>query len=144
MARAQMRIAFDIGGVLSKYPDVLRPIISAMRKGGIEVFVITDMHNRAEVIETLALNGFDMIPEGYVFTADYNVHGEGCKAVLLEDLGIDIFLDDFIGYTTVGGAPIRCLVMPDASKPYYHPDWKVPGVQPDFGRRVYQKKEKGQ
>lgn len=37
----QLRISFDIGGVLTKRPDVFRPMIEALIKGGAEVFVIT-------------------------------------------------------------------------------------------------------
>ena len=37
-----MKIAFDIGGVLSKYPDTFRPIITALEAGGIECHIITD------------------------------------------------------------------------------------------------------
>ena len=38
-----MKMAFDIGGVLGKYPNVFRPMVSALQKGGAEVFVLTDM-----------------------------------------------------------------------------------------------------
>ena len=37
------KMAFDIGGVLGKYPNVFRPMVSALQKGGAEVFVLTDM-----------------------------------------------------------------------------------------------------
>ena len=51
-----------------------------------------------------------------------------CKAVLLSELKIDIFFDDFIGYlawdSSLGPAPIRLLVMPDPYKPYWADSWK--------------------
>jgi len=58
-------------------------------------------------------------------------HYPSCK-----ELGIDILIDDFIGYVAVEGAPVRLLVMPDATKPYYDPNWKTDGSEGDFGRRT--------
>lgn len=135
-----MRIAFDIGGVLSKYPDILRPLALLLQHAGVDVLVITDMHDHAAVVGVLALNGFEFIPPANVFTADYDKHGEGCKAELLKELRVDVFLDDFIGYVVPGGAPVRLLVMPDASRPYYHESWKMPDGEATFGRRTYQRK----
>lgn len=131
-----MRVAFDIGGVLSKYPDIFRDLIKRMVRAGVDVFVITDMHDMDQIEGMLTLNGFEsLLP--FTHSADYDTHGEGCKAELLRELKIDLFFDDFIGYVTAGGCPVRCLVMPDASRPYYHDSWKgVPG-EPEFGRRVY-------
>ncbi len=134
-----MRVAFDIGGVLSKYPGQFRLLSRILDEAGIEVHIITDMHPKETVLEHLALNGFEFIPADHVHSADYDAYGEGCKAVLLEQLRIDLFVDDFIGYVAAGGAPIRLLVMPDATRPYYHDDWHVPGDQPLFGRRVWTK-----
>lgn len=135
-----VRVAFDIGGVLSKYPDILREMARALMLGGASIFVITDMLDRSAVLEMLVRNGFEFVPVENVYTADYDTHGEGCKAVLLESLRIDVFLDDFIGYAAVGGAPVRCLVMPDASLPYYAEAWQTVGDEGSFGRRVYPRK----
>ena len=139
MSDRPVRVAFDIGGVLSKYPDELRRLARCVVAGGGEVFVITDMHDRAHVLDTLAANAFGFVPAENVYTADYDQHGEGCKAELLRELVVDVFLDDFVGYVTPGGAPIRCLVMPDASKPYYHESWTTLGGEPTFSRRTYSK-----
>lgn len=132
-----IRIAFDIGGVLSKYPDILRPLLRTLVDGGASVFVLTDMHPHALVMATLKINGFDFIEEAAVIVADYTKHGEGCKAELLKSLAIDIFLDDFIGYVADPSCPIRCLVMPDSSRPYYATTWKTVDGEADFGRRTY-------
>ena len=143
----RLRVAFDIGGVVSKYPAEFKLMIEALNRGGAQVFVISDM-KKEKIIETLRLNKLlgdawdeDLIDESYVFSADYDVHGEGCKAILLEDLEIDMFFDDFIGYAAAGGCPIRLLVMPDASKPYWHEEWKTPDGDGEFGRRKYSKRE---
>jgi hypothetical protein len=134
-----MKVAFDIGGVLSKYPDIFRPLVKKLLKAEVDVHIITDMHDLGQIDEMLRLNGFDT-STFHIHSADYATHGEGCKAELLRELGIDIFFDDFIGYVAVPGCPIRCLVMPDATRPYYHESWKgVPG-EPEFGRRVYKEK----
>lgn len=143
-----MKIAFDIGGVLSKYPDQFREMLKDFSNS--EIFVITDMHDKAEVVKMLTDNGFIKTVVGFgpigpiyeqnVYCADYKTHGDMCKAVLLKELGIDIFFDDFVGYTnwdsSLGPAPIRLLVMPDPWKPYWADSWKVP-VESDFGRRRY-------
>lgn len=133
-----LRVAFDIGGVISKYPDIMCRMIAALVIGGAEVHIVTDMHDHAEVMRQLAMNGLDAIAPERVHCADYNAHGEGCKAELLAALGIDVFLDDFIGYVSAGGCPVRLLVMPDASKPYYADDWRIDS-EPGFGRRVYRR-----
>ena len=43
-----MKLAFDIGGVLGKYPSVFLPMVSALGHGGAEVFVITEIKINAE------------------------------------------------------------------------------------------------
>ena len=105
--RRIVKIAFDISGVISKYPDEMRQL---MALPDAEIFVITDMHEKTEVLKMLTDNGF-MISEDHVLCADYATYGEMCKAVLLRDLKIDILLDDFVGYmqwdSSFGKAPIR-------------------------------------
>jgi hypothetical protein len=134
-----MKIAFDIGGVLSKYPEQLREVARTFFEAGHDVFVITDMHDKAEVAETLDDNGFGFVSVSNIYCADYATHGELCKAVLLKKLDIDIFLDDFLGYvqwdSALGKAPICLLVMPNALLPYWSETWKTKANQ-DFGRRV--------
>jgi len=130
-----MKAAFDIGGVLSKYPAIFKPLMLALMAAGHEVHVITDMHDRDASMKMLLMNGFSFIPAEHVHNADYALHGELCKAVVLRELGIDIFFDDFPGYLTIG-CPVRCQVLPDPHKPYYAPEWKTDGSEGDFGRRV--------
>lgn len=136
---ANLKIAFDIGGVLSKYPETFKKLIAGLWCGGVNLYVITDMHKRDEVLKQLSDNGFSMIPPENVYCADYNTHGEFCKAVLLRDLKIDIFFDDFVGYVNwdsqFGEAPIRCLLAPNAFKPYWDESWKCEGGE--FGRRKF-------
>ena len=143
-----MKIAFDIGGVISKYPEKFRWLMISLGVN-MELFVITDMHDKAEVIKLLKLNNIE-VSEDHVYCADYKTHGEMCKAVLLAELGIDILIDDFIGYTvwdsSLGPAPIRLLVMPDPLQPYWADSWKLsedPNTkdEADFGRRKYYKKD---
>lgn len=150
-----MRVAFDIGGVLSKYPGEFRELVNCLVRGANEIHVISDMHPREKIIQVLRMNHFiaddpwplderALILEENVHSADYDTHGEACKAVLLEQLGIHMFFDDFIGYVAprVGEhGTIRLLVMPDHEKPYYNDSWKMPDDEPIFGRRAYSKKQ---
>lgn len=118
-----MKFAFDIGGVLSKYPDTFRPIIAALEAGGIECHIVTDMPDRTKALAMLAANGFGMIPAARVHNADYAKHGELCKAVVLRKIGADVLVDDHPGYLTEG-CPVRLHLCPDPHAPYDAPDWK--------------------
>lgn len=146
-----MKIAFDIGGVLSKYPGVFRPLVNWLRMASadlpsyrsryagmyepIEVYVISDIHDRDKMIGMVHGNGFDIDPD-HIHSADYATHGENCKAVLCEELGIDLLIDDHPGYIAQIGSPrVRLLVMPDPNEPYYADDWQTDGSEGDFGRR---------
>jgi hypothetical protein len=130
-----VKIGFDIGGVLSKYPDILTPFVNSLVENcpDIEVHVLTDMHPIEKCRDWVARNGLKVKPEN-VHSCDYKEHGELCKTVKCKELSIDILMDDFIGYVAEG-APIRLLVMPDAKRPYYHDDWQTDGSEGDFGRR---------
>jgi hypothetical protein len=132
-----MRIAIDIGGVISKYPDQFRELIHSLSDH--EIFIITDMHDKSEVVKILQDNEI-FVSEENVYCADYATYGEFCKAELLRELKIDIFVDDFLGYLQwdyrFGKPPIRLLMMPDATQPYWHDTWKV-SVESDFGRRKF-------
>lgn len=135
-----LKVGFDVGGILSKdnrWRELA--IIITYSYTETEVYVITDMHDKYKVLQVLSDNDLDFIPPERVFCADYARWGEACKAVLLKELQIDIFFDDFVGYlqwdSKLGPAPLRCLVMPDWNKPYYHDKWRNAG-EADFGRRV--------
>ena len=135
-----LKIAFDIGGVLSKYPDQFRKLVRKLQEPGpspgsspIEVHVISDMHDVNKMHTMLIDNGF-FIEKDKVHSADYKEHGEFCKTYLCQQLGIDILIDDFIGYVAEGDF-IRLLTMPNSSMPYYHDTWKTDGSEGDFGRR---------
>ena len=130
-----IKIGFDIGGVLSKYPDIFRPMVHALVAGGAEVHVLTDMHKRDETLSMLRGNEFiPPILEEHVHNSDFETYGESCKAVLLRDLKIDMFMDDFPAYVA-SGCPVRLLVLPDLSRPYYHDSWITSGTEGEFGRR---------
>lgn len=133
---AVVRIGFDVGGVLSKYPATLKPLLGALHFcPGVEVWIISDMHPEQKIIDMLELNEV-WFYKHRVRSADYRAHGEASKAILCEQLHIDVLIDDFIGYVGVPGTPpVRLLVMPDASQPYYADDWKTDGSEGDFGRR---------
>lgn len=132
------RVAFDIGGVLSKYPDFFRAVIESFTESGIECHVITDMHIRLDTLNMLKENGID-IPDERVHNSDYEQYGEACKAMVMKEYKIDVLFDDFMGYLIwpfEEKAPIRFLTMPDATRPYWHEKWKAEG---NFGRRTFKK-----
>lgn len=138
-----MKIAFDVGGVLSKYPQVFRPLLEVLAESfGVEVYVVSDMHPETKIIDMLTLNDLYRFVD-FVRSADYKTHGEMCKAVLCRELGIDLLIDDHMGYLATPGKPlVRLLVMPDPTLPYYatavepgDPHWNTDGSEGDFGRR---------
>lgn len=129
-----IRVAIDIGGVLSKYPEVFLPLVRALHDGGAEVHVVTDMHARDDTLDILRRNGFGFIPADRVHNSDFETYGEACKAVILRRLEIDVFIDDFPAYLAEG-CPVRLLVQPDLSRPYYHDSWRTNGNEGEFGRR---------
>lgn len=129
-----VKVGFDIGGVLSKYPDILRPVVAALLASPrVEVHVLSDMFPHAKCVAFVHENGFHVPPER-IHSCDYGTHGELCKAEKMREIGIDIMLDDFPGYLAEGCA-LRLLVMPDPHRPYYHDEWKTDGSEGDFGRR---------
>lgn len=132
-----MKISFDIGGVLSKYPELCKALIGACFSTDYEVHVITDMHNMKDILEMLAMNGLgpDVFPPEFVHSADYLKHGERAKQVLLEELGIDIHIDDFAGYAAAGGAKLNLFVWPNPDLPYWADTWKTNPKDGEFGRR---------
>jgi hypothetical protein len=143
-----MKIGFDIGGVISKYPSQFGNIIGSFDyhkswSSGheiTEIYIITDMHPKEKVWETIVQNGFHYsIHPDNVYCADYEKYGNMAKAVLISELALDIFIDDFDGYlqwdSSLGPQPLLLKVMPDAYKPYWSDDWKCDGGE--FGRRKY-------
>jgi hypothetical protein len=128
-----LKIGIDIGGVLSKYPDTFRTLMLELKKTDIEVFVISDMHDPSKMNGMLQMNNIPIDPD-HVISADYAEHGEMCKAEVCKKLGIDIMIDDFIGYVARGPS-VRLLVMPLPEEDYYHETWKTDGSEGNFGRR---------
>lgn len=134
-ANSPLRVAIDIGGVLSKYRELVRLAVVIGTHWGCELYVLTDMP-KAQAVAMLRLNGWE-IPEDRVIACNYAVLGERCKAEACRALGIDILIDDHVGYVAIPGAPpVRLLVMPDPDRDYYHPDWKTDDSEGDFGRVV--------
>jgi hypothetical protein len=156
-----MKIGFDIGGVLSKYPERFKELISNF-EFVTDIYIITDQHPKDKVLQVLIDNGWystyrsqgliaqtknefwdtyldGIIHPDNVYCADYEKYGNMAKAILIKELKLDIFIDDFEPYlawdSTLGPQPILLKLMPDVFKPYWSPKWKQDGG--DFGRRVY-------
>jgi hypothetical protein len=118
------KIGFDIGGVLSREPEVFKAMISAFRSSPIwETYILTDMpKEKAESL--LQANNIDYDKEN-LLCADWNESQEMCKAELVKKHGLDILVDDHLGYVTPEEIPIGLLVVPRPKKPYNSPEWKL-------------------
>ncbi len=136
-----MKIGFDIGGVLSKYPDEFRRLMISLSYENHDLYIITDMHPAESVLDVLVKNDFNLISPNDIYSANYEKYGNMAKAILIKELGLDIFIDDFEGYlqwdSSLGSQPILLKVQPDAFKPYWADTWKCDGGE--FGRRKYSK-----
>jgi hypothetical protein len=128
-----LKVSFDIGGVLTKHPDQFRKMIRALRDGGAEVYVITDIPDHQRAIRLLRDNDMPVTDDNVV-CANYAMFGDECKARAIELLGIDIHVDDHPGYC----AHDRCvslLAWPQPKLPYYADEFITDGSEGDFGRR---------
>ena len=114
-----MKLAFDIGGVLGKYPGIFTSMISALQKGGAEVFVLSDIPDMKVTQEQLNRYGYNFSPE-MVLSADFEKYGERCKSVLIKEYGIDVLVDDHPGYCADSGC-VSLFVWPDPHVPYESP-----------------------
>jgi hypothetical protein len=119
-----MRISFDIGGVISRYPKQMKMLIWALLQSCIDVYVVTDMP-WPTARELLNSNGFDCIDDDHLKSADWNTHGDRCKAMLLKQLAIDIHFDDYPAYCVTDCDTIGMFVWPVPSKPFSAPGWKT-------------------
>ena len=141
-----LRVGIDMGGCISKFPDEFFILVETLAAGtkalqangskcGVEVWIVSDMHPKEKIMDMLLRNGWNISCDRVV-SADYKAHGEFCKAVVCKEHGIDVLIDDFIGYVCTPGAPkVRLLVMPDASRDYYHSTWVCSPEDAKFGRR---------
>lgn len=134
-----MKIAFDLGGVITKYPTFFRNLIKVLRQE-CEVYIISDIPSKEEIVKVLEMNNFE-IDHNKIYSADYKQFGEMCKAVLCSKLKIDCIVDDLPAYlskdNSVGHAPIRLHLQPDAFLPYFADEWKN-DKEYEFGRNKYE------
>lgn len=114
-----MKLAFDIGGVLGKYPAVFLSLIAALQRGGAEVYVLTDIPEKETAEGLLEKYGYSFPPEK-ILCADFPKYGECCKAVLIKEYGIDVLIDDHPGYCADSGC-VSLFVWPDPHLPYEAP-----------------------
>jgi hypothetical protein len=101
-----MEIAFDIGGVIGKYQVIFIPMMTALAKGGIEVYIVADIPDKKQalsVIDDLVYS----IDVDRVLCADYSQYSERCKAVLIKEYGIDVLVDDHPGFCADSGCICR-------------------------------------
>jgi hypothetical protein len=85
-----MKIAVDLDGTISEYPEFFRVFCRAMRKAGCRIYVVTDRPEGTEdvVVEQL---------EGYGVTYDeIKITGEKSRYIVKE--GIEVLFDDVDEY----------------------------------------------
>lgn len=97
----KMKIAFDIGGVISKYPGQMKTMMKALIAGGVEVFILTDMP-QTTAIPMCRLNGIDFIADDHILSADWGLHQDSAKTVVMKERSIDILIDDRPDYVAEG------------------------------------------
>ena len=122
-----MKIAFDIGGVISRYPKQMLEMMTALIKGGTEVHIITDM-NQQDALTTCKENKIlDIINRKNIHSADWSANGDKCKTEICENIGIDILIDDRPDYCAQGNF-IGLVLSPRPDTQYYAPTWKNAGT----------------
>ncbi len=118
------KIGFDIGGVLSAYPEQFKTLINALEQSPhFQVYYITDMP-RATAEELLTLNEIQHNPER-LLCADWNSHQNECKTRLANEVGLDFLVDDHLAYLIGETNALGLLVVPKSKQPYNHQEWKT-------------------
>ena len=116
-----MRVAFDIGGLISRYPEQMKTLMQALIRGGIEVHIMTDM-NPKDAMNAVLENGITFVDPRHVHSCDWSQHGDLCKTEMMAKMGIDVLIDDRPDYCASGDF-IGLVLSPRAHVPYYHPTW---------------------
>ncbi len=117
-------MAFDIGGVISRYPEQMRALMLALVRGGAEVHVLTDMP-RETARACLNANGFGFVTDGHLHCADWSEHGDLCKTRVCEAQRFDVLVDDRPDYVAAGEF-IGLVTAPRPGRGYYAPEWRKP------------------
>jgi hypothetical protein len=134
-----VKVAFDIGGLISRYPNMMKELMSSLIRGGSEVFILTDMNPRDALAACrenglMGFIGHKGIPksmdvehdwsirESWILSADWSRHGDLCKSELMELYEIDILIDDRPDYAASGDF-IGLVLSPRPDVPYYSPEW---------------------
>lgn len=123
-SKYRMIIAFDIGGVISRYPEQMRELMLAFQAAGTDVRVLTDMCPD-DARASLNANGFDFMPDDKIHSADWTAHGDRCKSEVIRREGIDVLIDDRPDYCAEGDF-IGLVLSPRPQKPYYATEWVNP------------------
>lgn len=115
-----MIISFDIGGVLTRYPDIVRSLMERLRAvPGCTIYLLTDMPASMApqaVADTYGV--YEGIHYDAILCGDWNTHGEQCKAVLIREYGIQVHFDDYPAYCVTDSDCMTLFVWPRPDKPY--------------------------
>lgn len=117
-----LRVGFDIGGVISRYPVEMKAIMWALVLGGAEIYIVTDM-NPTDAAAACRENDLDtIVPADHIISANWSDHGDLCKTKVIERLKLDFMLDDRADYCAAGDF-IGFVLSPRPHVPYYHKTW---------------------
>lgn len=117
----RLKIAFDIGGVITKFPEICYTLISSL-KSHFDIYIVTDIP-RETAVKLCEKNGlFKLIPSENLVSADWNQFGDRCKSMVYKDLGIDVAIDDRPDYI-YEGVTLGLYTMPRPDLPYYDKSW---------------------
>ncbi len=120
-----LKVAFDLGGLISRYPGEMKTLMACLIRSGAEVFILTDMNHidaRRAITEN-NLGGFISADwSKHILSADWSKHGDLCKTILMEMHKINILIDDRPNYAAIGNF-IGLVLSPRPHVPYYHNTW---------------------
>jgi hypothetical protein len=115
-----VKVAFDIGGLVSRHPALMCDMMRALAAGGVDVYVLTDMNPR-DAYTACRDNAVPVRPDR-ILSANWAEHGDLCKTKLVELHGIDVLVDDRPDYCASGDF-VGLVLSPRPEVPYNHPDW---------------------
>ena len=118
----RVRVSFDLGGLVTRAPRVLVPIIRALvASPEVDLLSLTDL-DRGRAREVLDEVGLGEIPDAALICASWDDGGELCKVEARRAHGIDLHVDDLLPYAQhcdlPDGRPGLGLVLMPSALPY--------------------------
>jgi hypothetical protein len=116
-----MKIGFDIGGTISRYPEKMKELMTILKKGGAQVCVITDIPYDQAC--QLCLDNEIPVLASQIHSCNWSEHQDLCKTLKCEELKVDFLIDDRPDYCAVGDFIGLVLAPRPKTRPYYSDSW---------------------